>query len=69
LYQGKGFGDFKKGLAEVVIQGIEPLQKRIKELYSDKEALQKILLEGSERARAIAYPKMAEIKKRLGLGR
>lgn len=69
IYSGKGYGDFKKDLAEVVVQGIAPLQNRIQDFLSDPAQLQKILTAGAERARAIATPKMSEIRKRMGLGR
>jgi len=68
-YAGKGYGDFKKDLAEVVVEGLAPIQKRIREFVSDPAQLQRILTEGAEKAGAIARPRMAAIKKGLGLGR
>jgi tryptophanyl-tRNA synthetase len=68
-YEGKGYGDFKKDLAEVVVEGLAPIQKKISDYMADKAQLQKILLEGANKASAIARPRMAEIKKRIGLGK
>ncbi len=68
-YAGKGYGDFKKDLAEVVVEGLAPMQKRIQEFTSDPAQLQRILTEGAEKASAIARPRMAELKKLMGLGR
>lgn len=68
-YVGKGYGDFKKDLAEVVVQGMAPMQKRIQEFMSDPEQLRRICATGAEKARALAMPKMAEVRKRMGLGR
>lgn len=68
-YSGKGYGDFKKDLAEVVVEGLAPMQKKIQELSADPVYLQKILTQGAEKARALAVARMAELKKRLGLGR
>lgn len=68
-YAGKGYGDFKKDLAEVVVEGIAPLQKKIEEISADAGYLDKVLKDGAEKARAIAQPKMAEVRKRMGLGR
>jgi len=65
-YKGKGYGDFKKELAEVVVEALAPHQNRMAELLSDRAQLQKILQHGAEKARAIAQPKLTEIKKRLG---
>ena len=68
-YVGKGYGDFKKDLAEVVVEGLAPMQKRIQDYVSDPAQLQRILAEGAEKAAAIARPRMAALKKALGLGR
>jgi tryptophanyl-tRNA synthetase len=68
-YKGRGYGDFKKELADAVIAHLSPIQEKIKDLLNDVGAMQKILEVGAEKARAIAQPKMREIKQRLGLGR
>lgn len=67
-YAGKGYGDFKKDLAEVVISGVQPIQKRIEEILKDPAELLKLLKVGAEKARDIATPKLKEVKKRVGLG-
>jgi tryptophanyl-tRNA synthetase len=68
-YRGKGYGDFKKDLADVVVEAVAPVQKRIEEIKADRGYVEAILKEGAERARAIATPRMAEIRRSLGLGR
>lgn len=67
-YVGKGYGDFKRDLAEVVVQGMAPLQTKIQNYLKDPHQLQKVLKNGAEKARALARPKMAEVRKRMGLG-
>jgi tryptophanyl-tRNA synthetase len=67
-YQGRGYGDFKKDLAEVVVEGLAPIQKKIATVLADRPALERVLADGADRARAIAQPRMREIKKRMGLG-
>jgi tryptophanyl-tRNA synthetase len=67
-FAGKGYGDFKKDLAEVVVEGLAPIQKGIHEWMTEKDELDKILKEGAEKARALAEPRMAEIRRRIGLG-
>jgi tryptophanyl-tRNA synthetase len=67
-YQGKGYGDLKKELAEVVVTGLAPMQDRIRERLADPEGLRKILDRGAEKARDLARPKVAEVRKRVGLG-
>ena len=68
-YAGRGYGDFKKDLAEVVVNGLSPIQTKIHEWLTDRDRLEKILADGAEKARALARPKMAEVRARLGLGR
>jgi tryptophanyl-tRNA synthetase len=64
MYIGKGYADFKKDLAEIIIAGLKPIQEKIKEL-SDKEVLA-ILQSGADKVRPIAQKKMAEVKKKIG---
>lgn len=64
IYAGKGYGDFKADLAEVVVNFLEPLQKKMAE-FSDEKVLQ-ILEEGASRVRVLAKKKMDEVKKKVG---
>ena len=64
LYVGKGYGDFKNDLAEVIISSLQPIQEKMQAL-SDKEVL-KILEDGSDKVRPIAEKKMEEVKKKIG---
>jgi tryptophanyl-tRNA synthetase len=66
-YAGKGYAEFKAGLAEVVVQKLKPIREKIQG-YSETE-LDKILADGAERAREIASKKLVEVKKKVGLGR
>lgn len=65
MYKGKGYAEFKKDLAEVVISGLKPIQESFDKL-SDKKVLS-ILDEGAQRAKKIASAKMAQVKKKIGL--
>jgi tryptophanyl-tRNA synthetase len=67
-FEGKGYSDFKKALAEVVIEGLRPLQERYKELTADPTRIDSILTDGANRARPTAEKVLAEVKKRIGLG-
>lgn len=64
-YAGKGYADFKKDLAEVIITGLKPIQDNFNKL-TDKEVLD-ILSKGATKAKIIASAKMAEVKKKIGL--
>lgn len=65
MYQGKGYADFKNGLAEVIITFLTPFQERMAEL-SDEKVLE-ILKAGAEKVRPLAEAKMKEVKKKMGL--
>jgi tryptophanyl-tRNA synthetase len=67
-FEGKGYSDFKKALAEVVVEGLRPLQERYKELTADPTRIDSILADGANRARPTAEKVLAEVKKRVGLG-
>ncbi|MDV2582703.1 tryptophan--tRNA ligase [Alkalibacillus haloalkaliphilus] len=67
-YEGKGYGEFKQDLAHVVIEGLEPIQKRYYELYESEE-LDTILDEGSDHASFVANKMLKKAKKAMGLGR
>ncbi len=67
-YQGKGYGDFKKDLAEAMVKYLEPIQKRYDDVISDKESLKKILVAGSEKIAPTAQKTLADVKKAIGLG-
>jgi tryptophanyl-tRNA synthetase len=53
-FSGKGYGDFKSVVAEIVIETLKPIAHRTNELMSDKNGLIKILQDGSERANQVA---------------
>ena len=66
-YEGKGYGDFKKDLAEVVVAALAPIKERYEQIrYSDE--LIEILKDGAQRADAIAQQTMKRVKENFGLG-
>lgn len=65
-FRGCGYGQFKQELAEVIIEALQPIQKRFKEIYCSEDLLP-ILKEGAQRAREKAMATLAEVKKALGL--
>jgi len=68
-YAGKGYGDFKKDLAEVVVEGLRPLRGRYEELSREPQYLLDILKEGAEKAGAIAEQTMKDVKEKVGIVR
>lgn len=67
-FEGKGYADFKKDLADVVFEGLNPIQDKYKEIISDKDYIERVLREGAEKARPIAEEKLKVIKEKIGLG-
>jgi tryptophanyl-tRNA synthetase len=63
-----GYGDFKKAVAEAVVDYLAPVRERYAELRPDEAALEAILAAGAEKARAIAAPIVAEVRERMGFG-
>ncbi|MFA6514201.1 MAG: tryptophan--tRNA ligase [Patescibacteria group bacterium] len=64
-YRGKGYGDFKKDLADVVVKFLTNFQTKYNKI-SDEDALT-ILELGKERAEKIANEKMEKIRKAIGV--
>lgn len=67
-YEGKGYGDFKAELAEVVVAHIKPIQDRYYELM-DSEELDEILDHGAEKANFTAGKMVKKMETAMGLGR
>ena len=66
-FAGRGYGDLKKELAEVVLAFLEPFRAKVHVYLDDPALLDRILADGAERARAIAAPTLARVYDRIGL--
>ena len=66
-YEGKGYGDLKKDLAEVVVDGLAPVRDRANELLADPAELDRLLESGARRAQQVAQPTLENAQARLGL--
>lgn len=67
-YQGRGYGDFKTDLAEIVASEIEMLQNRFNKIINSQE-LDEILDKGREKASKLARKKLNKVYRKVGLGR
>ncbi len=67
-YAGKGYGDFKKGLAEATVAAITPIQTKINDLLKNEDHIHSLLKAGADKARELSRPMMANVRKTLGLG-
>lgn len=68
-FEGKGFGQFKPALGELLVETLSPMAARYRELREDGEALDAILAKGALKARDLAAPTLARTYQALGLVR
>ncbi|WP_419893592.1 tryptophan--tRNA ligase [Oceanobacillus kimchii] len=67
-YEGKGYGDFKQGVANAVIDTLRPIQEKYEQLIQSDE-LDAILDQGRDKASLSAGKTIKKAKKAMGLGR
>jgi tryptophanyl-tRNA synthetase len=65
-YEGRGYGDLKKDVAEIVVETTTPYRERTLALLADPAELDRILAEGAERARDVASSTLARVYDRVG---
>ena len=65
-FSGKNFSDFKIKLSEIIVNEINPISLKVKELLNDKVFLEKILKDGYEKANEIASKKIKKIHEIVG---
>ncbi|MEW9109791.1 tryptophan--tRNA ligase [Cytobacillus gottheilii] len=68
IYEGKGYGDFKGDLAQVVVNALKPIQDKYHELMSSEE-LDIILDNGADKANKVAQKMIKKMENAMGLGR
>lgn len=66
-FKGKGYADFKKSLAKILIDYLEPFRRKQKELLSREVYVKEILNKGKSRASIIAQTTMQEVREKMGL--
>ncbi len=66
-YAGRGYGDLKKGLAEVVTGTFEPIRTRTLELLDDPAELDRVLAQNADSAATVADETLARAYDRVGL--
>jgi tryptophanyl-tRNA synthetase len=65
-YGGRGYGDLKKDLAEVVVDFVTPFRERTLELLDDQTYLTEVLRRGTEQAGAVARATLGDVYQRVG---
>jgi tryptophanyl-tRNA synthetase len=66
-FEGKGYGDFKREVAEAVNGVLRPVRDRYAELRADPATVEETLRKGADRAREQAAATMARVRERTGL--
>ncbi len=66
-YKGKGYGDFKSELAELVVEKLTSLQSEFNTIRADEAKLDAVINDGSAKAAKIANEKLDEAKDKIGL--
>lgn len=65
-YEGKGYAQFKADVAEAIVNELEPIQKRVKELLDNKTELEEIYKKGAEKANYISRKTLRKMQKKIG---
>lgn len=65
-FEGKGYGDFKRAVADAVINEMEPFKKRYEEIISSG-LVDEVLRDGAKKASVIANETLARVQKAVGL--
>jgi tryptophanyl-tRNA synthetase len=68
-FEGSGYGDLKKTVAEEVVTYLEPVREAYADLRGDEGALEDVLASGAEKATAIAAQTLADVRERMALAR
>ena len=68
-FVGKGYGDFKGAVAEVVVEFLRPIRAKALDLLEDERHLLDLLHEGAEKAKEVASKTLANTYENLGLVR
>ncbi|KYH34074.1 tryptophan--tRNA ligase [Clostridium tepidiprofundi DSM 19306] len=66
-YKDKGYAEFKKDVAEAIINELEPIQKKVNEYVADKKYLESIYKSGAEKANYVAMKTLRKMQKKIGL--
>jgi len=65
-FAGKGYGDFKKAVADAVVATLDPVRVRYDELIKDRAELDRIFKSGAEQAQATAFRTLSKVNRKVG---
>lgn len=67
MYEGKGYGDFKNDVAEVIVETLKPIKDQYEYLLSNKDYLEDIYAKGAQKAECQARKTLRKVYKKVGL--
>ena len=67
-FEGSGYGDFKRAVADAVVDFLAPVRERYADLRPDEDAIETALATGAEKARAIASDTLVDVRHAMGIG-
>ncbi len=65
-FEGRGYGDFKKSVAEAVVETLRPIQEKYADLMKNKDYLKQVYKSGAERASRVANRTLAKVYRKVG---
>lgn len=65
-FRGKGYGDFKKAVADVVVEKLAPVRERYLEISADKRLIEAAVKRGNEAAQRRVNKTMAKVYRKVG---
>lgn len=68
-FEGVGYGEFKKAVADAIITLLMPIQDKYEKILADKDYLNKVLDEGAQKASYFARKTLSKVKRKMGVGR
>ncbi|MFR3072440.1 MAG: tryptophan--tRNA ligase, partial [Paeniclostridium sp.] len=67
MYEGKGYGDFKNDVSEVIVETLRPLREQYEYLLSNKDYLEDVYAKGAQKAEYQARKTLRKVYKKVGL--
>lgn len=67
IYEGKGYGEFKEGVAEVIVESLRPIREKYIDLLNNKDYLENVYAIGADKAEKQARKTLRKVYKKVGL--
>ncbi|QEK10896.1 tryptophan--tRNA ligase [Crassaminicella thermophila] len=66
MYEGKGYGEFKNDVAEVIVEGLRPIREKYEDLLKNKDYLETVYAQGADKAERVARKTLRKVYKKVG---